>query len=985
MNEINNIRRFGMRVQGFQELMPRRVGNILLVSSLYDSFTLAEDGQLSELMLSEYIDLNLRYAPGIIRVSSGEDALREVISGRVRFNLIITSTRLGDMDAFEFARQVREKKLNIPIMLLTYNARELADIRERRDTSDIEGIFIWQGDFRILLAMVKLVEDRLNIDHDTSAAGVQVIILVEDNVRFYSAYLPMIYEELMKQSQSLIPDGVNLSHKLLRMRARPKIVLCTTFEQAWERYQAHRDYTLGIISDVEFPRNGEISPSAGADFVRLVKEDRPDIPVLMQSTKLENAQLAKTMGASFILKNSKTLLNDVRSFMMDNFGFGDFVFRMPDGREIAQAGDLKALEDLIGTVPDECLVYHGERNHFSNWLKARTEFALAERLKPRKVSEYPTVADLRKYLVSALRDFRSERQRGVVSDFDRNTFDSSAVFIRIGGGSLGGKARGLAFVSLLLDNYEMRNRFKGVTICVPPTTVVGADVFDQFMQDNDLWDFALYSEDGKAILESFLDADFPRDIRRDLKAFLKVCKYPLAVRSSSLLEDSQYLPFAGIYNTYMLANNHRSLDARLEELLHAIKRVYASTFSRRAKAYIRATPYRLEEEKMAVIIQKLVGSHHNDRFYPDFAGVARSHNFYPSPSLKASDGVAVTALGLGLTVVDGEPALRFSPRHPRHIIQFSTTNDFLEYSQKRFYALDIGRPKERLDPKRERTLSKYGLEAAEKDGTLSHVGSVYSAENDAVYDGLSRPGVRLVTFAPILKHKAFPLPEILRELLKAGYSGMGRPVEIEFAVNMSAPPGKPREFGFLQMRPLAALGERAELEIGRVDDRKLLCRSSCVLGNGKIDNIFDIVTADLHRFDRSKSREVASEVAAYNAILSNEGKPYILIGVGRWGSADPWLGIPIDWDGISGARVIIESDFKDFKVAHSQGTHFFQNITSFMIGYFTVNPDAGFIDWEWLEAQPAVSAKEHVRLLHFDQPLIVKMNGWKNEGVIYKS
>ncbi len=986
MYENNEHQRYGIRFQGFQDLMPRRVGNILLVSSFYDSFTLAEDGQLSELMLSEYLDMNLRYAPGITRVSNGEEAMREVRKGTVRFNLIITSMRLGDMDAFEFARRIREEKLDIPVMLLTYNARELADIEERRDSGDLDGIFIWQGDFRILLAMVKLIEDRLNVDYDTHTAGVQVIILVEDNVRFYSAYLPLIYEEMMNQSQRLIPDGLNLSHKLLRMRARPKILLCTNFEDARDCYQTYRDHILGVISDVKFPRNGALDPEAGAEFVRLVKSDRADIPALLQSTNPDNARLAESLGAAFILKNSRTLLNELGSFMRDNFGFGDFIFKTPEGEEIARAGDLKALENIIRKVPDETLLYHGERDHFSKWLKARTEFALAEKLKPRKVSEYPTVKDLRNYLVGALRDFRTERQRGVVSDFDRNTFDSSAVFTRIGGGSLGGKARGLAFVSLLLDNYEMCGRFEGVNICVPPTTVIASDVFDRFIEVNNLRDFALKSEDNQALKERFLDARFPDDIREDLAVFLKVCDYPLAVRSSSLLEDSQYLPFAGIYDTYMLANNQRDPEACLEELIYTVKRIYASTFSRRAKAYIHATPYRLEEEKMAVIVQKLVGSPHRGRFYPDFAGVARSHNFYPSPPLKSADGISTVALGLGRTVVEGEPALRFCPKLPRHIIQFAAAKDFLKYSQKRFYALDLEESGLSLDPRREHILSQYSLETAEEDETLSSLGSVYSPENDSVHDGLARPGVRLVTFAPILKHRLFPLPEILTELLDAGYSGMGRPVEIEFAVNLSTPPNQPKEFGFLQMRPLAALGERTELEIGEVTERELLCRSGNVLGNGKIENICDIVTVDMHTFDRAKSREVSSEVSAFNAELSADNIPYILIGVGRWGSADPWLGIPVEWDAISGARVIIESGFKDFKVAPSQGTHFFQNITSFMIGYFTVNQDSGegFLDWDWLKAQPARSQREHVRHLRFDKPLVVKMNGWKNEGVIFK-
>jgi hypothetical protein len=653
---------------------------------------------------------------------------------------------------------------------------------------------------------------------------------------------------------------------------------------------------------------------------------------------------------------------------------------------VDRAHDLKSLEEKLHTVPVESLAHHGERNHFSNWLKARTEFALAHRLRPRKVSDFPTLEDLRLDMIRSIHDYRRERQRGVVTDFDASTFDPTASFARIGGGSLGGKARGLAFVNLLLQEHRVHERFPGVQIAVPPLVVLGTDLFDEFLDTNDLQAFAIGSDDDASLLKRFLGAKIPDRLRRELASFLGVATYPLAVRSSSLLEDSQYQPFAGIYETYMLPNSHPDPNVRMAQVLDAVRRVYASTFSSRAKAYLRTTPYRLEEEKMAVILQKVVGADHAQRFYPDFAGVARSYNFYPNPPMTTDDGIAAVALGLGETVVDGGACIRFCPRYPRHLVQFSSVKDVLQNSQREFYALSLrdggdgGAAHEAFE------LRRFGLEIAEADGTLARVGSTYSSENDAVYDGISRPGVRLVNFAPILKHRLFPLAEILTSLLEIGQAGTSTPVEIEFAVNLSAPAGRPKDFGFLQLRPLALTREMAELELGNEEPDHLVCRSSCVLGHGKIESVRDIVVVDYHRFERGRSREVARDVALLNARLAADGRPYLLFGVGRWGSADPYLGIPVTWDQISAARVIVEAGFRDFKVTPSQGTHFFQNLTSCHVGYFTVNPDQddSFVDWEWLAAQPAAADLGVVRHLRFQAPAKIKMNGKQNRGIILK-
>ncbi len=838
-----------------------------------------------------------------------------------------------------------------------------------------------------MIGIIKNIEDRMNVEHDTEAVGVQVIILIEDDVRYYSSFLPIIYTELFKQSMRLISEGINLSDRYLRMRARPKILLCTDYEEAWEYYKKYKDHILGIISDVDFNREGEPDQEAGIEFAKSVKEQHYDIPILLHSHRAENEKKAYACDCSFLLKDSPTLLNDLRKFMIEHFSFGDFVFRTADGKEVGRAHDLLSLEQELHKVSDESIEFHGRRNHFSNWLKARTEFWIANKLRPKKVSEFANIEDLRNTLISYLREYRKIRQRGTITDFRKESFDPRSSFARIGGGSLGGKARGLSFVNLLINEYEIYNKFDGALIHVPPAVVLGTEVFDYFLDENNLRHFALSTTNDEEILRRFLEVGkFPEEVVHQLSQFLELIPAPLAVRSSSLLEDSQYHPFAGVYETYMLPNNHPHFKIRLRNLLEAIKYVYASTFYQRTKEYIKITSYRLEEEKMAVIIQRMVGRSHQNRFYPDFAGVAKTHNFYPAAPQKASDGISSVALGLGKTVVEGGKTVKFCPRYPQHLPQFSSINTTLKNSQKEFFALNLN---ERLDSgihSLDELVETYPLEYAEEDGTLYFVGSTYSYENHAIYDGLSRQGPRLITFSPILKNKIFPLSEILEELLAIGRKGMGTPIEIEFAVNMSVPKGEPKEFGVLQMRPLVISREMEQLKIEPIHSQKLICKSNMVMGNGLIDDIHDVVLVDYDRYDRSKSREVAKEVHYFNTNLRNQDRPYLLIGVGRWGSMDPWLGIPVKWEQIAGARAIIEANFKDFDVMPSQGSHFFHNINAFMVGYFTVGKSKkdGFVDWNWLNRQKAVESLQFAKHLHFDKPIIIKMNGHQHKGVIFK-
>jgi len=966
--------------------MPFQVQDILLVSSLYDSFILREDGRLTELLIGESLELNLQQIPGITQVSTGAQAVA-LARSQPRFNLIVTNLEVGDMDAAQLAREVKQAGLDVPVVVLAYDYRELKKFVARNPETDIERVFLWQGNVRMLIAIVKHIEDQRNVEHDTAAIGVPVILVVEDNIRYYSSFLPVIYTELITQSRRVIREGLNVAHKLLRMRARPKILLCSNYEEAAEQAMKYRNYLLGVVSDVEFPQRGELSPEAGFELARLIRDAVPDVPIVLQTSRTQFRARAHSAGYSFLRKRSPTLLRDLRRFLTEQFGFGDFVFRLPDQTEVGRASDLSALETLLREVPAESIAYHAQSNHFSHWLTARTEFALAQKLRPRKVSDFPSYEHLRRDLINSISEYRSEQSQVLIGDFNPSTFKANETFfLRIGGGSLGGKARGLAFVRHLLHNHRIARHFPTVRIAVPPALVIATDVFDRFLTENNLQDFAIHSTDDAAIQRLFLAASLPTPVRDNLLEFLAEVRYPLAVRSSSLLEDSQYQPFTGVYETFMLANRHPDLSVRLEHLLEAIKRVYASTFSQHAKAYVRATPYRLEEEKMAVIIQQVVGAVHDRRFYPDFSGVVRSHNFYPVPPMKYADGIAAVALGLGRAVVEGGKCLSFCPRYPRNLVQFSSVEDILANSQSEFWALELNHSRHYDDPDTELREARFELKDAEADGTLQTVGSTYSADNHAVYDGLSRPGSRIVSFAPILKHGVFPLAPLLEQLSKIGEDAFARPVEIEFAVRMPHQPRETAEFGFLQIRPLVMSREGASLQMEEVETTKLVCQSFKVLGNGRIENLRDVVVVDFHRFERARSPEVASSVASLNAKLAEQGTPYLLIGVGRWGSTEPWLGIPVEWDEIFGARVIVEAGFRDFRVTPSQGTHFFQNLTAFQVGYFTVNPDAGegFVDWEWLSSQPAIEEDGCVRHLHFEAPLVVIMNGRNSQGMIFK-
>ena len=978
---------YGSRLKKFHKLMKYKIRDILLVSSLYDNYLFEEDGRLYELIREEYHTLNLSHSPEITHVTTGEEAL-EIASSSRNFDLIISTMHIEDMHVIEFAKKVHEQKIDLPLILLAYDNKERKAIAHDPNFHLFERIFIWQGDYKLLMGIVKYIEDKKNIENDTEVVGVQAIILVEDDVKFYSTYLPLIYSQVFQQSQRLISEGINTSHKFLRMRARPKILLCTTYEEAWGYFEKYQEHILGIISDINFPRNGVKDPNAGIIFANKVQELQDDIPIILQSSEEAHAEFAEEANIGFLYKNSPRLLYELKDYLIKNFGFGDFIFKMPDGSEVGRATNLISFEEQLSVVPDESILFHAKRNHFSNWLKARTEFWLAKKFRPKTIGDYKSTLELRNDLVQSIHQYQEIRQRGTITEFNRETFDPKNSYARIGGGSLGGKARGLGFINSLITNFDIENKFDGLEIYVPSALVLATDVFDSFLEENELLNFGINETDDNVIVSKFLEAEkFPSDVILKLIEFLSIVKTPLAVRSSSLLEDSQFQPFAGVYQTYMITNKDHDIDVRLDELLQTVKLVYASTFLTKAKDYLKVTSYRLEEEKMGVIIQKLVGAQHDERFYPEVSGVAKSYNFYPIPPQKAEDGIALVALGLGKTVVEGGNTVRFCPKYPRHLMQFFSTADTIQNAQQDFYALNFNGKMftgENVVPLN--LVKNYELSVSEKDQTLNFIGSTYSPENEAVYDGISRNGKRVVTFAPILKHKAFPLPEVLDLIMNFGTWGMGTQVEIEFAVNISVPPGELKEFAILQMRPMAMTREAGNIEFSDANKEEIVCQSLQVLGDGIDDSIYDIVVVDKNKFDRGKSKEIAIEISNLNEKLIKEKRNYILVGVGRWGSLDHWLGVPVTWDQISGASVIVESSFKDFSVTPSQGSHFFHNITSFGIGYFTVGDenDSCFVDWDWLSKQPSIKEYSYTRHLRFDKALLTKISGQKNKGVIYK-
>ncbi|GAB1403782.1 PEP/pyruvate-binding domain-containing protein [Lentimicrobium sp.] len=977
-------RKFYFDDTAFSNLMKKRIYNVLLIASNYDSFILEGDGRIDEQLFVEYVSLNLRYPPQFIQVASEEEAMEVLRTQNV--NLIITMLSMGKAENFDSARRIKASYPDKPIVVLTFS-REVSLTLATEDTSAIDYVFSWLGNADILLAIIKLIEDRMNADNDVKVVGVQVILLVEDSIRFYSSYLPNIYKIIFKQSKSFMTEGLNDHQMMLRMRGRPKILLATSYEEAVALYDRYKNNLLGIITDTSYPREGKEDPEAGVRFVQKVKQDDEFIPILMQSSDISNADIAKNLRVGFLHKHSKTLSIELRNFIIQYFAFGDFVFIDPlTKEEVSRAADLKALQQKIFEIPDDSLSYHVYRNHVSKWLYARALFPLAELFRDLRPDDFASLDEIRRFVFDAIASFRLNKARGIIAEFNRDSFDEYLSFTRVGQGSIGGKARGLAFLDSMIKRNQLLDRWPGVAVTIPKTVVLGADIFDDFMEENELYKVALSDHSDEEILDHFVAARLPFRLHEDLSTFISVISKPIAIRSSSMLEDSYYQPFAGIYSTYMVPNFADDERLTIENLSNAIKSVYASAFFHDSKAYMRSTSNVIDEEKMAIVLQEVSGTRFNDRYYPSFSGVARSINFYPIAPEKSEDGIVNIALGLGKYIVDGGITLRFSPKYPRKSLQLSSPDLALRETQKHFYALDL-RPGSFVPSTDDSSnLLRLNIEDAEADGALHHLVSTFDYESNMLRDGMLTRGKRVVTFSNILLHNVFPLADILSTLLETGQREMGKPVEIEFAVDMNQPKGSPSLFNVLQIRPIVDSREAISANLDEISRDDILIFARKALGNGMTNNISDFIYIKPDTFNPAQNSHTANRIGALNEQMLAQRRGYILVGPGRWGSADPWLGIPVKWSQISAARVIVESGLRHYRIDPSQGTHFFQNLTSFGVGYFTINPflNDGSYDLDFLNQLPAVYEDEVIRHVRFDKEVVVYIDGKKNLGVVMK-
>ena len=966
-----------------QDLIFHRIHEILLVASPYDSFVLEEDGRLTEQISHEYMGMNFSNAPRVWQSSTAADAL--TMLSRQDFDLIVVMMRIADMDPILFCSKIKESYPQKPVVLLAFDESEIKQLPEKFEKSSIDNIFIWSGNANVLLAIVKLLEDKMNIKRDIKKADVRCIILIEDSPRYYSLILPMIYKEISHQVKEMVDKSASDHERLLYMRGRPKILLARSYEEAERYFKRFRMSTLGIISDIRFPKKGKLDKNAGAKFARWARSIDPSIPIMLQSKHNKNANLAKEVQAHFLYKDSPTLLRELRDFLVSNFGFGDLVLRTPKGKEIIRVSDLNGLINAINTVPEESLLFHAKSNHFSNWLAAHGYLGLASKVRPINYADFKNSLEHRNYLIELINNTIQNRKTRQIVEMQRDKFDHSKRFIQISGGSLGGKARGLAFAQKMIRSSNLRKRYPEININIPHVAVIGTDSFDQFMRENNLWNNALSDKSNKQINNLFIKSSFNKSLMESLKLFIKSVKYPLAVRSSSLLEDSQYQPLSGMYATYMLPNNQSKVNERLDDLVAAIKLVYASTFYQDPKSLISRSVHRIEEEKMAVILMEMVGQNYNDRYYPTFSGTAQSFNFYPISYMKRNDGVAHLALGLGRTIANGEKSLRFSPKYPGILPQYYSIKATIESSQNSFYAMRLNEKNSSSLKNEDKNLSSFSLKIAEKDGSLKWSGSVVSNEDNIIRDTLAQNGTRVITFTPILKWSMFPLVDILNDLLEMGKDSLGCEVEIEFAVNIFEDENKSPEFSLLQIKPMVMGGSRELINMDNESSKSILCNSKVTLGDGFIDNVQHIVFVDPKKFRAANTKTIAKEIHQINNAMLNKS-PYILVGPGRWGSADPWLGIPVNWEHISGASAIVEIGINDFPVDPSFGSHFFQNVTSMRLGYFTIDNDSKeeSFDHNWLKKQKIIKNKKFTACYELERPLRIRIDGQTGNGIILK-
>ena len=969
----NQTRKFSL----YHDLMKVKVREILLISSPYDAWVMEEDSKISERIVSEYRGLNLSSPPRLTWVSNIEEALE--VLGCNCFDLVIIMPHLSNMNCFDMGKRIKEKVPGLPVAMLSHRQVGSSDIEHMYG---VDREFVWSGDAELLVAMVKNLEDLLNVEHDTEAVGIRVIIVVEDSPRYLASFLPILYKELVRQTQALLEEGLNSEHRLLTMRARPKIMTAGTYEKALELFQKYEPYILGVLSDVRFPKNGKLYGRSGIELLKEIKAQREDIPLLLASNEPDNAERAVAIPAYFVDKNSPDLMSEVRSFVTEHLGFGDFVFRDLDENEISRASSLYSLEKILRDIPQDIFERHCEKNDFSRWFYSRTEIRLANKIRPLKDTDFPDVESHRQYLIKLVAARRRRRQQGVLVSFNPKDFDPQTEFLKIGSGSLGGKARGLAFIcSMLNRNPWMHEKHSEMKIFAPTTLTIGTSGFDDFMEMNDLSYLASADVDDKEVAQIFSDAFFPGWIEAQLWAYLHEVKYPLSVRSSSLLEDAQYQAYAGLYSTYMISNDHPDLEKRLSQLVDAIKLVWASTYYKAPKSFSQRVNQRTDEEKMAVIIQKVAGQQYGDYFFPAISGVGQSYNYYPFGKMKPEHGVASIALGIGKSVVDGEQCIRFSPRYPKVLPQCPTIADSLKNAQTTFYGLKMD-GNEIRDLHEGANLEKLNIADFEEIPPVQMLASTYDAQEGRIRDTASIPGPKVILFAPVLKHKSIPLAPVLKDVLQLAEHGMGGPVEIEFCINMHDDGRKP-EFNLLQVRPMSARADLNQVNITDDDIKRAVCISSHALGNSEKSDVEDILIVRPDVFDIAKSREIALEIAKFNGKLMKKNRKYLLAGPGRWGSADHWLGIPVEWPDISGVSAIVETSVESLKVEPSQGSHFFHNITTLGINYFMVSDKAdNKMDWEWFSEQPVVEEGEYVNHIRLPAPLGIKVDGRSSQGVV---
>jgi hypothetical protein len=966
----------------FHDLMPFKVKEILLVANLYDAYSIEGEGRFSDHILGEYYQLSLTSIPRVTGVSGEDEAFSRLKSRH--YDLIIIMIGVDKETPVKLCSKIKEKYPYIPTFLLLNSPGDVGYVKKQKSNGvPFDNYFVWTGESKVFFAMVKLLEDRVNVENDTKKGLTRVILIVEDSAEYYSSYLPMLYTLVMEQTKNLIEDvSTDELYKVLKLRARPKILLASTYEEAIIIYNEYKDSLLCVISDMRFPKANILSDTAGFDLIRHVKDELPNLPTVLQSSDPANANFAYTLKSSFINKNSESLLQDLKSFINYYLGFGHFVYRDNKGRQIAVAKSMKEFESYLETVPEDSLVYHAMKNHFSLWLMARGEVKIAKIINPMKISDFQSLSELRMFLIDVIRRRRKEMNKGKVVNFEESAVIDETNVVSLAGGSLGGKGRGLAFVNTLIYSFELGRLIHGITIKTPITAIIGTDEFDMFMERNHLWDKVKEEKDFQSLQKLFVEGSLSYSLEKELRIFIRLIEKPLAVRSSSLFEDSMSQPFSGIFGTYLLPNNHPDFDTRLKQLEDAIKLVFSSIYSKNARTYFEAINYKIEQEKMAIVIQEVVGNRYEDTFYPHISGTAQSFNFYPVAHMTPQDGFAVMAVGLGQYVVEGDMAFRFSPSYPS--LDIVSQTDLYKNSQVTFYAVDMAKKNVNLLEGENAGLITLDISLAEKHGTLRHSASVYNPDNDSIIPGLDSPGPRVVNFANILKYDYIPLANTLKVILDVVKEAFGTPVEIEFAIDLNKDKAGNASFYLLQIKPLVGSGAGYDIDPEGINMEEVILVTRKSMGNGVIDDITDVIYVEPSKFDNMLTEKMAEEIDRFNDKMLIEGRRYVLIGPGRWGTRDKFIGIPVAWPQISNAKVIVEVSLPDFHLDASLGSHFFHNVTSMNVGYFSINHGSmdGTISWDKLRSQKTVEKGEFFHHVRFSKPLLIRMDGKKRMAVV---